>query len=143
MYLLVGIDTEGDNQWDAAARANQKFENIYALPRQLGEFDVSLVGAVLEHLSDPVSALTSVARLTRETLVLVTPLVQTEERIARFEPSVGRPEDDFTWWTYSVGLYREVLAILGFRIERITYANYYHEYAGRFEERPTIVAVRV
>ena len=33
MYLLAGIDTEGDNQWDAAARANQKFENIYALPR--------------------------------------------------------------------------------------------------------------
>src|SRR3954449_8335943 len=30
--LLVGIDTEGDNQWDAAARANQTFENIYALP---------------------------------------------------------------------------------------------------------------
>ena len=33
MNLLVGIDTEGDNQWDAAARANQQFENIYALPR--------------------------------------------------------------------------------------------------------------
>lgn len=32
LYLLVGIDTEGDNQWDAAARANQRFENIYALP---------------------------------------------------------------------------------------------------------------
>ncbi len=33
MHLLVGIDTEGDNQWDAAARANQRFENIYALPK--------------------------------------------------------------------------------------------------------------
>lgn len=33
MHLLVGIDTEGDNQWDAAARANQQFANIYALPR--------------------------------------------------------------------------------------------------------------
>ena len=33
LYLLVGIDTEGDNQWDAAARRNQRFENIYALPR--------------------------------------------------------------------------------------------------------------
>ena len=33
MHLLVGIDTEGDNQWDAEARANQTFENIYALPR--------------------------------------------------------------------------------------------------------------
>jgi hypothetical protein len=33
VHLLVGIDTEGDNQWDAAARANQRFENLYALPR--------------------------------------------------------------------------------------------------------------
>lgn len=33
MFLLVGIDTEGDNQWDAAARAAQRFENIYALDR--------------------------------------------------------------------------------------------------------------
>jgi peptidoglycan/xylan/chitin deacetylase (PgdA/CDA1 family) len=32
MYLLVGIDTEGDNQWDARARLDQRFENIYALP---------------------------------------------------------------------------------------------------------------
>jgi peptidoglycan/xylan/chitin deacetylase (PgdA/CDA1 family) len=32
MHLLVGIDTEGDNQWDAQARLNQRFENIYALP---------------------------------------------------------------------------------------------------------------
>ena len=33
MFLLTGIDTEGDNQWDAAARAAQRFENIYALGR--------------------------------------------------------------------------------------------------------------
>lgn len=32
MHLLAGIDTEGDNQWDAAARADQRFENLYALP---------------------------------------------------------------------------------------------------------------
>ena len=31
--LLVAIDTEGDNQWDAAARANPTFENLYALGR--------------------------------------------------------------------------------------------------------------
>jgi len=33
----VAIDTEGDNQWDAAARRDQRFENIYALGR-LHEF---------------------------------------------------------------------------------------------------------
>ncbi|HNV02443.1 MAG TPA: hypothetical protein PKH99_03935, partial [Vicinamibacterales bacterium] len=32
LHLLVGIDTEGDNQWSAEARLNQAFENIYALP---------------------------------------------------------------------------------------------------------------
>jgi hypothetical protein len=33
MYLLVAIDTEGDDQWSAEARRNQRFENIYALAR--------------------------------------------------------------------------------------------------------------
>ena len=33
MHLLVGIDTEGDNQWSAEARRHQRFENIYALQR--------------------------------------------------------------------------------------------------------------
>ncbi len=32
LSLLVGIDTEGDNQWDLHAREHQTFENIYALP---------------------------------------------------------------------------------------------------------------
>jgi hypothetical protein len=31
--LLVAIDTEGDNQWDARARRHQTFGNIYALGR--------------------------------------------------------------------------------------------------------------
>ena len=39
MHLLVGIDTEGDNQWDAAARANQRFENIYALDALHARFE--------------------------------------------------------------------------------------------------------
>lgn len=30
--LLVGIDTEGDNQWSAAARLAPSYHNIYALP---------------------------------------------------------------------------------------------------------------
>lgn len=33
LLLLVGIDTESDNQWDAHARAHPTFQNIYALPR--------------------------------------------------------------------------------------------------------------
>ena len=119
------------------------YGNIYELPVTLGTFDIVIVGSVLEHLSDQVSALASIARVTKETMVLVTPLLQTEDRIARFEPSSERPEDDFTWWTYSVGVYREVLAMLGFRIDRITHAEYFHDYEKRFEQRPTLVATRI
>jgi peptidoglycan/xylan/chitin deacetylase (PgdA/CDA1 family) len=32
-HLLVGIDTESDNQWDAQSRAHPTFENLYALPK--------------------------------------------------------------------------------------------------------------
>lgn len=38
LFLLVGIDTESDNQWDAAARARPTFESISALPRLHASF---------------------------------------------------------------------------------------------------------
>jgi hypothetical protein len=80
--------------------------------------------------------------LTKETLVVVTPLLQTEERISRFEPLATNPDYDYTWWTYSVGVYREVFRMLGFGIAQITSAKYYYDYADRWEERFTIVAAR-
>jgi SAM-dependent methyltransferase len=124
------------------SQAEVYYGNIYDLPPQLGQFDVAIVGAVLEHLSDQVTALASIARLTKETLVLVTPLLKTEERIARFEPSANNPEYDFTWWIYSVGVYREVLGMLGFSIASITYSKYRYEHESRLEERSTLVATR-
>jgi peptidoglycan/xylan/chitin deacetylase (PgdA/CDA1 family) len=33
LALLVGIDTEGDNQWSAESRLRPTYHNIYALPR--------------------------------------------------------------------------------------------------------------
>jgi len=124
------------------SRAEVYYGDVYDLPPSLGPFEVSIVGAVLEHLPDQVSALASIARLTSETLVLVTPLLETDEPVARFEARADNPDQDYTWWTYSVGLYREVLAILGFRLERVTRATYHHRYGGSDEERTTLVAVR-
>ena len=67
------------------SKAEVFYGNVYDLPLELGQFDVAIVGALLEHLSDQITALASIARLTKETMVLVTPLLQTEEGIARFE----------------------------------------------------------
>ena len=124
------------------SRAEVAYGSVYQIPLELGLFDVAIVGSVLEHLSDPITALASIAKLTKETIVVVTPITETEERIAHFEPSADRPEADFTWWTYSVGIYREVFKMLGFSIARVTSAEYRYHYLDRFETRHTIVAVR-
>lgn len=118
------------------------YGDIYDLPRELGQFDIAIVGSVLEHLSDQITALASIARLTKEKIVLVSPLLQTEERIARFEALASNPDADFTWWTYSLGVYREVFGMLGFTIEKVSHSKYYYMYGDRLEERSTLVAVR-
>ena len=124
------------------SKAEVFYGDIYNLPPGLGQFDIAIVGSVLEHLSDPISALGSIARLTTERMIVVTPLLDTDERIARFEGSANRPEADFTWWTYSLGVYREVFGMLSFEIEKISRATYYYMYGDRDEERATIVARR-
>jgi len=124
------------------SKASVYYGSIYELPTKLGQFDVAIIGSVLEHLSDPVNALASVARLTRETVVVVSPLVESDDRIAYFAGDAGRPENDFTWWTYTTGLYREIFKMLGFNTARISKAEYYYHYLERFEPRYTIVAER-
>ena len=124
------------------SNARVYYGDIYNLPSSLGQFDVTIVGSVLEHLSDQVTALASIARVTAETLVLVTPLLDSDEPVARFEPRASNPEHDYTWWTYSIAVYREVLGMLGFRIKSISTADYYHDYEQRFEPRTTLVARR-
>jgi SAM-dependent methyltransferase len=124
------------------SKAEVFYGDIYDLPAELGEFDVTVVGSVLEHLSDPISALGSVARLTKERIVVVTPLLETDQPIARFEGRADNPEADFTWWVYSLGLYCEIFRMLGFAIEKVSRAKYRYMYGDRDEERSTIVAVR-
>jgi SAM-dependent methyltransferase len=124
------------------SKAEVYYGNIYELPAELGQFDIAIVGSVLEHLSDQITALASIARLTKETIVVVSPMLQTEERIARFEALASNPEVDFTWWTYSLGVYREVFGMLGFRIARVSHAKYHYMHGDTLEERSTIVAVR-
>lgn len=124
------------------SHAKVYYGDIYDLPVELGQFDIAIIGSVLEHLSDPITALASVARLVRETIVVVAPLIETEEKIARFEGSSDRPANDFTWWTYSTGLYREVFKMLGFVLDRVISNRYRYHYLDRPETRYTLIATR-
>src|SRR5215210_8064134 len=60
------------------SRAEVFYGSVYEVPAALGQFDIVIVGAVLEHLNDQISALASISRVAKETIVVVTPLLQTE-----------------------------------------------------------------
>ena len=106
-------------------------------------FDVTLAGAILEHLNDPVSALANMAMVTRERLIVAfTPIIESEEIILRGAHPMTDPAADFTWWIGSRGLYRKVLENMGFQIESIVPSVAFNEPKGEPETRSTLVARR-
>ena len=106
-------------------------------------FDVTIAGAILEHLNDPVSALANMAMVTRERLIIAfTPIIQSEEIMLRAATPMTDRTSDFTWWTASRGLYRKVLENMGFQIERIVPSVAFIEPKGQRETRSTLVARR-
>jgi 2-polyprenyl-3-methyl-5-hydroxy-6-metoxy-1,4-benzoquinol methylase len=125
------------------SRARVHYGNIYKLPETLGQFDVVLIGSVVEHLSDQISALASVARLAADTMIINTPYLDTEEKIAGFLPSADKPQADYSWWYYSLGTYREVFTMLGFRIERIVWDWHRIAYQNSLNRRAAIVLKRI
>jgi SAM-dependent methyltransferase len=110
------------------------------LPRS---FDVTIAGAILEHLNDPVSALASMAMVTRERIIVAfTPIIESEEIMLLAANSMTDPASDFTWWTGSLGMYRRVLENMGFEIERIVPSVAFTEPKGELQTRSTLIARR-
>jgi 2-polyprenyl-3-methyl-5-hydroxy-6-metoxy-1,4-benzoquinol methylase len=125
-----------------SSKARAFYGDVYELPPALGMFDVTIIGSVLEHLRDQISAMGSVARLTKSTMVIVTGMLETEEKLALFGGAADQPDQNYTWWCYSLGTYREVLKMLGFRIASMTKNMYPCPLAGSETVRYTIVAER-
>lgn len=142
-----GIERWKNGYWLAhralRSKADVVYGNVYDLPPELGQFDIVIVGSVVEHLSDPISALASISRHARSKIVIVSSLVETHEHIAEFIGRASNDVVDYGWWYYSEGVYREVLQMIGFKIDRITKSAYRFVMAGGDHERHTIVASRI
>ena len=90
------------------------------------------------------NALASIAKRTRSTIVVnaAPHLLNTERRIAHFLGDAGRPEFDFGFWLYSLGVYRHIFAMLGFNITRIVTDEFRFPMGGITAKRSAIVAER-
>jgi hypothetical protein len=104
------------------------YGDVYNLPPALGRFDVIIFCAVLEHMADPIRAIASVARHAADRMILGVwiPDQAQESSIAWFLGSADRPGDDGVFWVYSISVYREILAMLGFKIETIVSGEFKH-----------------
>lgn len=118
------------------------YGDIYKLPNDIGQFDVTIVGSILEHLADPIKALASISRVTSGHMIITTPILETDEKIARFEGDCLKPDQDYVFWTYSRGIYHHVLGMLGFEIERISHYNFLAEWDGGKEHRRSVITAR-
>ena len=101
------------------SKARVVYGDVYALPDNIGQFDVVILGAILEHLADPIRALASVAKHAGKTIVINTDYIDTDEPMAQFNGRPDRPEASYIFWTYSLGTYRNIMEILGFEIAAI------------------------
>jgi SAM-dependent methyltransferase len=141
------LDTLRNSYWLAhrlyQSRCKAFYGDIYELPEALGSFDVVVIGQILVHLKDPVNAIASAARRCSDTLVIVEGMIDSEDRFAKFFARAdGGPE--WIWWQYSTGLYRELMAIIGFEVIALTEHSYtcHHEYTHGAIPVKTLVARR-
>jgi SAM-dependent methyltransferase len=102
-----------------ASKSKAFWGDIYELPDELGMFDVVVVGQILVHLRDPITALASVARRCANTLVITEGMIDSDEPIMHLcaNPETG---PDWAWWHLSRGLYAAIMKMIGFKIIKIT-----------------------
>jgi SAM-dependent methyltransferase len=108
--------------WYAWHDQDSKVKVVYApladLPFWGRKFDVVIAGAIVEHLSDPVSAIGNIAQLASEAVIIAfTPVTDTEELAMKPAVAWDNPDFDYTWWELSRGLYKRIFENLGFQVE--------------------------
>lgn len=125
-----------------SSKAKVHYGTAYQLPRQLGEFDTSVVASVLLHNKYPLRILENCARVTRDTIVVVEPLRerQLSQSPAELLPQApGRRWWD-TWWGFSPKYFTDALRSLGFPHARVSFHTQQAE--GRPYDLFTVVASR-
>lgn len=124
------------------SKALVHYGDIENLPRELGHFDVAFLCAILEHLPDHIQAMASVAGLA-DMIIVAGAFDETEALRADFAGRAVNPTANYSFWRYSVGVYREIFAMLGFHVDRITHAKYKCLLDNSDVELPTLVASRL
>ena len=126
------------------SNAKVVYGNTYHIPKEIGPIDIAVYGCVLLHLRDPFLALQSVAKLTREIVIVTEPFREQETPIEgpcmRFLPDAKTIEPKDTWWDLRPDLIVRMLGVLGFPNTKVTYHSQMCE--GKENQMYTVVGRR-
>ncbi len=145
----VYLETLQNSFWYAHARFNSKVDAYYGPLADIWtwnrRFDIIILGAIIEHLSDPVQVIGNLAKLAREKIIIgFTSVIDSDDAFMRPQHAWDQPEINYVWWEISKGLYRRIFQNLGFEISIEKASAFCWELDPPREiERPTIVARRV
>ena len=110
------------------SRARVYYGDIYNIPDEIGQFDVVLFGMVLPHLREPFHALAQTARLSRDTVIITQQAPRIAGPLAYFIPNARMNpnilESYGAWWVFTEECFREMLQVLGFKVESVTYRKH-------------------
>ena len=119
---------------------------VYQPHKMLNEwshnYDIVIAGAIVEHLSDPVTAIGAWASVAREAIIIpFTDVIDDDDQIMRTLNQWDYPGYDHGWWQLSAGLYRRIFSNLGFDFST-TETTALQISTGKLFTRPTIIACR-
>jgi hypothetical protein len=129
-----------------ALQSNSKviYGNVYDIDTYGYTFDIAVIGQILIHLRDPVTALAAVSRLCRDVLIIAEGTHESSDTVGKMYARHTAGGPPYIWWQLSIPLYKELLAMFGFEIEQVTKNSYpcVHEYVTGSVSVTTIVARR-
>lgn len=99
------------------SRSKAVYGDIYALPKDLGRFDVSLLASVLLHVANPFRVLEQTATITDRAVVVTEPIRRIPDSDGRavmeFSP-VDTTKTVVVWWSLTPQAIIRMLQVLGF-----------------------------
>jgi SAM-dependent methyltransferase len=123
------------------SRARVHYGSVYAVPEELGHFDVVVLGAVLLHTRDPLRILESLSRRADRVVICETHIPEIDGApVMRFFPTPESAQWD-TWWHFSPEFFEQALGVLGFDDIAVTRHVERHISDGQVYEMPMFTVV--
>jgi hypothetical protein len=121
-----------------ASSARMVYGDFYALPGDIGEYNVSVFAATLLHLRSPIAALEQAAHHTRETIVVTEPWAFGRESMLDNDMKIfpfGESGRWTLWWSISAGAVVQMLDTMGFGDARVIEHTQRHRF-GHITDAP-------